>query len=1147
MATPSAHTSFNNNSVFSPTQTQATCANSSSMTDGANNEARDWSMKKSSTSLEPLGNHAVIKTSRQTDRIFYQEASWGSSSTYDTVDDDALLHALSKAEAEAKAEAESNSEPAALPNLHLSRTSDRPLKPYPTSLPVRPLPRLGASPTYSSSSPSTPHSRTNECAESNKSPRPVVCHIRNLPKSNLFVEELPSELESCPYFLSFIGCRIAVANNISLKYIMRNMDISHVRNCPVLFWNSFDECLQTLPRDPSAVWAAAEKSFEGYTFKGKVVFESAIDKPVFKLDLLPIQAEDSCLFQRMFGSDRFLYLTFPSFQEKPERFTKDEMSHLQDQWKIWMSDFHSFLGRTWRVFHVEPLERKVHRRKPGVHAAGTRVILFAIEGAGINRVMSVGDMINEFFNFAKNKDQNFCKAFARLDLGLSRTIPTLAFKPSQIKHIRDVRADITPEACDFNDPHLDWDEQCDEHMVMNDGCARVSVGAALKIWQYYRTATGSTDPLPSAFQGRIGGAKGMWMISAEPHTRDPVHLETWIEVTESQRKFDPVSDEEADDQPYACHRLTFNYLKHSLVSGSSNLYTSFISILVDRGVQRNVLAEFIISQLDRERRQLLEMLCNPVQLHDWISKRGSATSPLGILTWQAALPSSVAEKVKLLLRSGFCPVQSPFLARSLKSFFRQEQLSMEEKLRIPLGKSTFLFGLADPTDILEPGEVHVQFSKPFLDESDRRMYVNLKGEEVLVARQPAYRRSDIQKMRVVSHPSLSYLVDVIVFPRRGKCPAARKLQGGDYDGDTFWTCWEPLLVAPFRNAPAPLRELDCARYGIDKDTRKIKDLMNPHDLQTVDMFLKEALDFRMTQSLLGRVTVFADKVAYLENCVHSDTLTVLYDVRDLLVDAPKQAYRFGDNDFDHLVRHKIKCKNPGVPAYKQAIEARQRSKAMGKEHKDILKHSRHNPDNIIDFLYFNVIRKHNTETQQAINAALPKEDDDDQDLQLPFLQLRGKEDAILNHELDVLLREIDKILRIWNSSFVDKSELSTEKWNRIINKCYNKFRSLVPSAENISRPQIAPLLSRYLGPKHPTIWETIRSSALYTTYPKNHSFVWHMAGRELVRLKAGTNANTYNVIPSVFANFKTKSSKVVQPEDEESDSGGVNRTNSYSE
>ena len=52
---------------------------------------------------------------------------------------------------------------------------------------------------------------------------------------------------------------------------------------------------------------------------------------------------------------------------------------------------------------------------------------------------------------------------------------------------------------------------------------------------------------------------------------------------------------------------------------------------------------------------------------------------------------------------------------------------------------------------------------------------------------------------------------------------------------------------------------------------------------------------------------------------------------------------------------------------------------------------------------------------------------------------------------------------------------------------------------------------------------------------------------KLARLKAGTDVDTYNVLSRVFANLKMKPSKVLQTEDEETDSERVNQTVIYSE
>lgn len=483
----SVNTSFSSTSSSSQ-ETNATSANNSfSSYGGASNS--------------DLNRPAESKNKREVDRNFVQGLSRQSNSTFGSIDDDILLdvsHGFEK---------DGGPLHASVLNTACERNDSRgsPTKagppndflPRPTSsaasfpLPTEPVPNLAT--------------------RMVESPSKMVYYIRELPTAGLFVDAPAHELLKYPYFILFICCRLSVSHGIHIQNLMKDLDATS----PQSFRSTLRSLDKVSPIESDAVWAAAKKSFEGFTFKGSVVFSKQTTgaQSVFRLDLYPIESERSCLYQRMLGADRFLYLTFPSFSEdKPDRFNKEQMRQIQEQWKLWLMQTHSFLGRRWRVFHLEPVKKKVNTRKED--SSDKRVILFAIDGPGL-RPISVGEAINQFIDLVKNRGQNFCKAFARLDLGLSRTIPTWVFKPSEIRRVSDQFSDDTPEACEFNDSSLDWSERSDRQ-VMNDGCALISVGAALKIWDVYQKITGSNEPLPSTLQGRIGGAKGMWMISSEP-------------------------------------------------------------------------------------------------------------------------------------------------------------------------------------------------------------------------------------------------------------------------------------------------------------------------------------------------------------------------------------------------------------------------------------------------------------------------------------------------------------------------------------------------------------------------------------------------------------------------------------------------------
>ena len=142
---------------------------------------------------------------------------------------------------------------------------------------------------------------------------------------------------------------------------------------------------------------------------------------------------------------------------------------------------------------------------------GYRAVFFATSGPDMAPI-SLAHLLDWVIPFEQNMHQGFCKAYARLDLSLSRTTPVIVFMPSQVRHIEDARADGKPESGSFNDLALLFhsSDSLLTRQVMNDGCSRISVGAAKEVCR----KIGRTGNRPSTFQGRVNGCKGMWTISA---------------------------------------------------------------------------------------------------------------------------------------------------------------------------------------------------------------------------------------------------------------------------------------------------------------------------------------------------------------------------------------------------------------------------------------------------------------------------------------------------------------------------------------------------------------------------------------------------------------------------------------------------------
>jgi hypothetical protein len=103
----------------------------------------------------------------------------------------------------------------------------------------------------------------------------------------------------------------------------------------------------------------------------------------------------------------------------------------------------------------------------------------------------------------------------------------------------------------------------------------------------------------------------------------------------------------------------------------------------------------------------------------------------------------------------------------------------EQKCRILIPKSRLLFGVCDAWDVLREGECAVKIT---MDGDGQPR--TLTGIEILVTRNPCLHPGDLQKFKAVARDELAHLVDCIVFPTRGKRPAADLMSGGDLDGDT---------------------------------------------------------------------------------------------------------------------------------------------------------------------------------------------------------------------------------------------------------------------------------------------------------------------------------------------------------------------------
>ncbi|KAG9952740.1 hypothetical protein KCU85_g1739, partial [Aureobasidium melanogenum] len=933
--------------------------------------------------------------------------------------------------------------------------------------------------------------------------KPKSASFKNL--EHRLVRSLPTDgLFSLP---------VAPSDNLSSFYhLWESYRLSDAAGTPFNYYANEDELYTNIPagiqfqRTPASVWEARidPTKSANIMLKANLVFNASQSaEKLLTLSLQPLKIERACILQRRFGSSRFLYVEVPQIHTFDGIHLKGQEGLLQSRYKEWLCTEKEFLGRIWRVFHIQDVKKKNSKD----NVPSQRLILFAVDGPRLQKI-SLYEMLNWAIPLAKNGDQGFCKAFARLDLFLSQTIPTVKFIPREVQYVKDTLADGAPESEEFDDRRLRFEHHTgslDERAVMNDGCSLISVGAAREICEIL----GIKGVRPVAFQGRINGCKGVWMISAPYDTTESKHWRKWIQMTESQRKVIPRDE----DLTNSCEpdRWSFELVKFSSLPKPSTLNLDFIPILEDRYVSRDILKQVIETQLELDFSAFLDSLNDPINLRRWLHSEFSGMEELNRkfgIKEAGNFPSDWVEKSILLLESGFNPLTNQYLAMCVQQVVKLWLSSVRSKLKIHLGKSAMVLGVADPTGCLKPGEIHMAFSETFRDEASSEHWSNLKGE-VLVARHPSLRCSDMQKVRAVYKEELSHLTDVVVFPSKGCVPLAHKLQGGDYDGDTFWLCWDPRLTTDFRNAPVPLDQPGVDYYGIKKDIRKLKELLGSDN--NVDTWLSECFEFKLLEDLLGKATVLHRKLAYKENSIRSKKVEDLAGLHDLVIDSAKNGYILTPKAFNDFVRRKLGIKGTLYkPAYESWIDSTIDS-TIGRLPP--------NPKHVIDFLLFTIVKPRIEQLNKDCQQRLADAESYDEDLIKPYQDRSTNIDPIIVDVLRRMNADLAKVNFIGNSVEKMTKDLYTLQASRVL-EAYTAVQPI-----HTENRVVQEWLTR-TTPNSFNTWEVVKASAFYLD--KHHfrsTLAFLVAGKELCYIKAMSRPGSRNVIEDLYATYKPKREK----------------------
>ncbi|KAF2168282.1 hypothetical protein M409DRAFT_21720 [Zasmidium cellare ATCC 36951] len=907
--------------------------------------------------------------------------------------------------------------------------------------------------------------------------------------------QLPGVFSSLPFYIQWEAQRLLQAQIVTPQ---RLLDQWRTKSLQELY-----QIASQQEKPFSRAFNAEHPDYQDMTFTGKLQFAVSSNGVLFDMKLqYPSKGTTSDL-QRRFGSERILYVDMPSLN-KPPAFLKGK--NLMRRFEEMAETPQTFLGRRWFL-----LLTQAHKKRKKSDLAVTKPGASRLVFVAIDHETTLHDVVSYVVPHRENAKQAARKLYSRFELVVSASKPAVAFQPKDIDYgVEDQRATSDPADNRFLDPALMqyFYEPEVSAREMSDGCCEMSLSTAREV----ATALGRTD-MPSAVQCRIAGSKGIWYRRlrqaghTDEHDECPSHH---IKIARTQIKV--LRDSLLDCDPGT---LVLNVLKANSPARRSLLHIGFLPILLDRGVPREAIFQPIRENIQRHFEELHMALksTKPTPLRRWMHAQNEIweeRSRSGGIRTLAGFPQAREERIVQLLEAGFVPSQDAFLAGEVQAMVEHWLDVTRKNFKIPLGRSTTLMGMADPTGTLEPGEVHVNFSAPFRDHVTGEVRSLLTGEG-LVARNPAMAPWDMQKVRFVFCSELADLPDMIIFSAKGKRPLAELLQGGDYDGDTFWVCWEPKLVAPFKNAPAPWGPPQIDFFGIDKDRQTLRDFVtDPRSESQWCHFFSEMAVTRIRFNLLGTVTRLHECLVYLEGGINSEMAIYLVHLHDYLVDAEKQGYNFDEAAFRRF-KEKIKLpKNLPRPLHWAFTKIDDDDDERNNMRAPIVE------GNVIDDVFLKIVKPKADEAMHRVKQVLfPARQFMDPHLG-KFLEetiTSAHKGSLIRRELKAIERPLEDIRQVW------KTHQRVWGFNELVLRLRTKYDAITP--HDTLHPTVVEWMRKQGNDL--TIWEKLKAcvfAKLHHGTLQRGRLVFSVAGRDLCIIKHHEVGPSHAVTEEAWCNFK---------------------------
>jgi RNA-dependent RNA polymerase len=310
-----------------------------------------------------------------------------------------------------------------------------------------------------------------------------------------------------------------------------------------------------------------------------------------------------------------------------------------------------------------------------------------------------------------------------------------------------------------------------------------------------------TRHLPSAFQFRLGGSKGMLVLSPDPRPRE-------VHIRPSQYKFHA---EHSGLEIIRWSQFSFATLNRQIIIVLSALG------IPDRAFLSKL--DYMLSSFNdamKDDQKAIDLL------QKWID------------------PNQMTLTIAQMVGDGFRQADEPYVCTLLELWRAWHLKYLKEKAKITVEKGANLLGCLDETGVLKGHfedkipkdnapleqrlaalpEIFVQICRCEKQEASKDAKYEVIEGVCILARNPSLHPGDIRVVRAVNRPQLQEYRDVVVFPQTGDRDIASMCSGGDLDGDDYLVIWDPDLI-PAQWFTQPM----------NYTSRKAPDL--PHDV-TVD-------------------------------------------------------------------------------------------------------------------------------------------------------------------------------------------------------------------------------------------------------------------------------------------------------------------------